>query len=88
MSPPTGKWVNVASVVIRWALGCIFIYTGLEKGLDPVAFLKLVRQYELFQTPWLLNSVAAALPWFEVFCGVLLLWFWLSARARFSFSAN
>jgi uncharacterized membrane protein YphA (DoxX/SURF4 family) len=33
----------------------------------------LVRQYDLFQTPFLLNSIAATLPWFEVFCGLLLL---------------
>ena len=54
-------------------LGALFVYTGLEKGLDPVLFLKLVRQYDLVQTPFLLNSIAATLPWFEVFCGMLLL---------------
>ena len=54
-------------------LGALFIHTGLEKALDPVAFLKLARQYDLVQTPFLLNSVAAALPWFEAFCGALLL---------------
>jgi uncharacterized membrane protein YphA (DoxX/SURF4 family) len=37
-----------------------------------VAFIKLVRQYDLVDTPFLLNSIAAALPWFEVFCGLLL----------------
>ena len=46
---------------------------GLNKALEPVAFLKLLRQYDLTQTPLLLNSIAAALPWFEVFCGLLLL---------------
>lgn len=46
---------------------------GLNKALHPVEFLKLVRQYDLVQTPLILNSVAAALPWFEVFCGLLLL---------------
>jgi putative oxidoreductase len=57
----------------RWFLGAFFVYLGLKKGLDPAAFLKLVRQYDLVQTPLLLNSIAATLPWFEVFCGVLLL---------------
>jgi hypothetical protein len=33
----------------------------------------LVRQYDLTTNPFLLNSIAAALPWFEVFCGALLL---------------
>src|SRR5690606_25311889 len=31
-----------------------------------------VREYDLVQAPLLLNSIAAALPWFEVLCGVLL----------------
>jgi putative oxidoreductase len=61
------------SVPARWVLGAVFIYVGLSKALDPVGFLKLLRQYDLTQTPLLLNSIAAALPWFEVFCGLLLL---------------
>ncbi|HWH72295.1 MAG TPA: DoxX family protein [Candidatus Sulfotelmatobacter sp.] len=56
----------------RWFLGGLFIYMGLSKALHPVDFLKLVRQYDMVTSPWLLNSIAAALPWFEVFCGVLL----------------
>ena len=45
---------------------------GLNKALHPADFLKLVHQYDLVDTPWLLNSIAATLPWFEVFCGFLL----------------
>jgi uncharacterized membrane protein YphA (DoxX/SURF4 family) len=58
---------------VRWALAVLFIYTGLTKALHPEEFLKLVRQYQLVSQPFLLNSIAAALPWFEVFCGLLLL---------------
>ena len=47
-------------------------HMGLNKALHPEAFLKLVRQYELVQSPLMLNLIAAGLPWFEVFCGVLL----------------
>jgi uncharacterized membrane protein YphA (DoxX/SURF4 family) len=61
------------AVLARWLLGALFLYMGLSKALHPVEFLKLVREYELVQTPLLLNSIAAALPWFEVFCGVLLI---------------
>ena len=32
-------------------MGALFIYMGLNKALHPVEFLKLVRQYELVQTP-------------------------------------
>jgi len=73
MNEPSAKAVDFATVAARWFLGALFVYTGLEKGLDPVSFLKLVRQYDLVQTPFLLNSIAATLPWFEVFCGLLLL---------------
>jgi uncharacterized membrane protein YphA (DoxX/SURF4 family) len=73
MSVPPGKALDFGAVAARWLLGALFVYTGLEKGLDPVSFLKLVRQYDMVQTPFLLNSIAAALPWFEVFCGALLL---------------
>jgi uncharacterized membrane protein YphA (DoxX/SURF4 family) len=64
---------EIAGVLSRWILGALFLYMGLNKALHPVEFLKIVRQYELVQSPFLLNSVASALPWFEVFCGILLL---------------
>jgi hypothetical protein len=44
----------------------------LNKALHPVEFLKLVREYDMVSSPLLLNSIAGALPWFEVFCGSLL----------------
>jgi len=64
---------DLIAVLARWLLGGLFVYLGLTKALHPVEFLKLVRQYEMVGSPWLLNSIAAALPWFEVFCGLLLL---------------
>ena len=65
---------DTAAVLGRWWLGCVFIYMGLNKALPhPEYFLKLVRQYDMVTSPWLLNSIGAALPWFEVLCGLLLL---------------
>ena len=64
--------LEVAGVISRWVLGAVFIYMGLSKALHPDDFLKLVRQYELATSPVVLNSIAAALPWFETICGVLL----------------
>jgi uncharacterized membrane protein YphA (DoxX/SURF4 family) len=74
MNAPQWKQTALSafSVFARWFLGGIFIYMGLSKAMHPEAFLKLVRQYEIVTTPFLLNSIAAALPWFEVFCGLLL----------------
>ncbi len=65
--------LDVSAVLARWLLGAMFLYTGLNKALHPVDFLKLLRQYDLTQSSPLLNSLAATLPWFEVFCGLLLL---------------
>jgi uncharacterized membrane protein YphA (DoxX/SURF4 family) len=65
--------MDTSDVLARWLLAAVFLYMGLSKALDPVAFLKLLREYDLTQNSLLLNSVAAALPWFEVFCGLLLL---------------
>jgi uncharacterized membrane protein YphA (DoxX/SURF4 family) len=65
---------EAAAVVARWWLAGVFIFMGLHKALPhPEAFLKLVGQYELTANPFLLNAIGAALPWFEVFCGLLLL---------------
>lgn len=69
----TGLARDAAAVLARWWLGCVFIYMGLNKALPhPEYFLKLVRQYDMVTDPLLLNSIGAALPWFEVFCGLLL----------------
>ena len=65
--------MDIFIVLARWLLGAVFLYLGLNKALHPVDFLKLVQQYGITQNALLLNSIAAGLPWFEVFCGLLLL---------------
>jgi uncharacterized membrane protein YphA (DoxX/SURF4 family) len=57
----------------RWLLGGLFIYMGLSKATDPVTFLKLLHQYKMMSSPLLLSATAAALPWFECICGLLLI---------------
>lgn len=71
----TGKLgsADIVAALARWVLGALFVYMGLSKALHPEEFLKLVRQYELVSSPLVLNSIAAVLPWFEAFCGLLLL---------------
>lgn len=64
---------DLMSIAARWVLGGLFLYMGLSKALHPVEFLKLVRQYDLLHDHFLLNLVASTLPWFEIFCGLLLL---------------
>src|SRR5260370_41310099 len=72
-SEPNRAWRDHAGVLFRWILGGLFVYMGLTNALHPELFLKLVRQYDLTTSPVLLNSIAAGLPWFEVFCGLLLI---------------
>ena len=69
----TAAVLNLFTVLARWLLGVAFLFLGLAKALHPVDFLKLLHQYDLTQNAWLLNFIAAALPWFELFCGLLLL---------------
>ena len=57
----------------RWVLGGAFIYMGMTKALHPAEFLKVTRQYAIFENHVFLNFTAATLPWFEVFCGALLI---------------
>ena len=64
---------DMVAALARWVLGALFLYMGLTKALHPEEFLKLVRQYDLVSNSLLLNSIAAVLPWFEAFCGLLLL---------------
>lgn len=63
---------DMAAVGARWLLGAVFIYMGLSKALHTPEFLKLVRQYNITDEYLLLNLVSSALPWFEVFCGLML----------------
>src|SRR5579864_5334355 len=77
--PGAGKMISKSScldyagVASRWILAALFIYMGWTKAMHPEAFLKLIRQYDLTTNSFLLNSIAAALPWFEIYCGVLLI---------------
>ncbi|UCG17300.1 MAG: DoxX family membrane protein [Phycisphaerales bacterium] len=66
---------GIPLLLIRLVLAGAFISMGLSKMLDPVDFLKLVREYHLLpeSPPHFLNLTAVALPALEVVCGVALL---------------
>jgi uncharacterized membrane protein YphA (DoxX/SURF4 family) len=59
----------------RLLLGGWFVRLGLLKLADPAQFLKLLRQYDVVSdaSPLLLTTLAALLPWLEIWCGLLLL---------------
>lgn len=70
---PAFSSMSIVPVLVRWFLGALLVYLGLTKALQPVEFLKLVREYQLFDSPLILNAVSSIVPWLEVFCGILLL---------------
>lgn len=59
----------------RLSIGVYFIYMGLMKIQDPIAFLKQIHLYEMLpESPaYFLNGTAVAVPWLEVVCGLALL---------------
>ena len=73
MQAPAKLVPDLAGVLARMVLAWEFVSMGFSKALHPEEFLKLVHQYGIVSDPLLLNSIAAALPWFEVLCGLLLL---------------
>jgi uncharacterized membrane protein YphA (DoxX/SURF4 family) len=70
---PVARRRDLWLFLVRLFVGGFFVYSGLAKGLHPADFLRLLRVYDLTSEPVLLNLIAAALPWFEVFCGLLLM---------------
>ncbi|PLX85423.1 MAG: DoxX family protein [Desulfuromonas sp.] len=56
----------------RLLLGSTFVYAGLIKADDPVAFAGQVANYQLLPYAWN-YLVAAILPWLELICGALLI---------------
>lgn len=63
---------NAIVAVMRVVIGGMFVYLGWNKIQDPVAFLKTIREFGVLTEYWQMNAVAAWLPWFEIWCGGLL----------------
>lgn len=59
-------------LLLRVALGGIFLYAGVLKIANPTAFAGSIAAYQIL--PYFLNYlVAATLPWLEGICGLLLI---------------
>ena len=62
---------NVIWRILASAVGGVFIYAGVLKGLDPIRFAFEIDNYKML--PWSIGvALAFYLPWLEVFCGVAL----------------
>jgi putative oxidoreductase len=60
---------NVLYRIIGLIVGCIFIYAGVIKVMDPIGFARDIDNYHML--PWALSvRLAFYLPWLEIFCGL------------------
>ena len=59
-------------LALRVGLGLVFVYAGILKIRDPIAFAGSVAAYKLL--PYSINYlVATTLPWVELACGLFLI---------------
>jgi uncharacterized membrane protein YphA (DoxX/SURF4 family) len=59
-------------IIVRMALGTVFIYASWGKILHPGQFAQAVANYQILPAA-LVNPVALILPWLEMVCGIGLL---------------
>jgi uncharacterized membrane protein YphA (DoxX/SURF4 family) len=59
-------------LLVRIALGGLFVFAGATKAYDPGAFAIEVQRYQV--VPWIVDALASVyLPWLEMLAGALLL---------------
>ena len=59
--------------VARWILAVLFLWAAVSKLANPTEFLGSLYAYSLPLPRGLVQLAAMVLPWFELFCGGLLL---------------
>jgi len=69
--PITKRLLYAFSLIVRLALGCMFLYSSLPKIRQPYDFLSDVYSYELVG-PQLGMLTAMVLPWLELLAGICL----------------
>src|SRR6266849_4511270 len=63
---------KLGRLLVRIALGALFVFAGATKAYDPGAFAIEIQRYQL--VPWILDAlVSVYLPWLEMLAGTLLL---------------
>jgi putative oxidoreductase len=59
-------------VLVRIALGGLFVFAGATKAYDPGTFAIEIQRYQI--VPWVVDALASVyLPWLEMLAGALLL---------------
>lgn len=59
-------------LIIRVAIGALFVYASIDKILHPGEFAEAIYNYRLLPED-LLHISAILLPWAEFFCGIMLI---------------
>ncbi len=62
-------WKKALELTVRVILGGLFVYAGVLKAADPIAFLEAIRSFRILPDPWA-ALVAMGLPWLEIFSGL------------------
>lgn len=76
-----GKMMDVMVVVLRIALGFLFIYASLDKIFKPAEFARVIYNYRLLPVE-LIDLCAIIVPWLEITLGVcLMLGIWLETAS-------
>jgi len=78
MKSKTWHWLEL---VIRLAIGVLFIYASADKVLHPDKFAVVIYNYRVLPFE-LVNLVAILVPWLEIMIGVTLIFgIWLETSA-------
>jgi len=63
------KWILLISRIV---LGGLFVYSAVDKIIDPLAFATIIHHYRL-APPNMINFAAVVIPWIEFVAGVFLI---------------
>ena len=77
--------MRVFFVLLRMALGLVFLYAAWDKIVDPMAFAKILRNYQILPD-MAVSAAALVLPWIEVVVGMCLLTGFVARGASLSAS--
>ena len=75
--------MRLLGIFARMALGFVFLFAAWDKIVDPAAFAKIIRNYQILPD-MLIYGVALVLPWIEVVVGMCLITGLFSRGAGFS----
>ena len=62
---------GIIALILRMALGALFVWVGWEKTKDPNGFLFSIRSFHILPDPYA-AWVAMGLPWLEILAGAAL----------------